>query len=257
MNRSYPVKFIFILLFFIELNSLDFGQTSAWGNYELYSRKTSQSTLGYLSTNLMLPENVGTYEFAQKGIMYTNEYNIANLGTILMNSNNEINFSLCGAFRIGAATGTGSNDSSIITNSGSGNLISNSGSTNLTYYSATLDIFSMDIAIDYTFIFDNGDAIVPKFQFGLIDIGATVNILKQGVFNQSGIGVVSLIPFSIRPSIYIDFGRSSLGFAFFINPYNFLDYRVVPAGLFDDGNSGIKFRDRTEQRDALQIMFSF
>jgi hypothetical protein len=115
----------------------------------------------------------------------------------------------------------------------------------------------MDIAIDYTFILDNGYAIVPKLQLGLVDLGATVGILDQGVFSQNGIGVITIFPFYLRPSIYVDFGRSTLGFAFFINPYNFLDFRVVPTGLFNDADKGLLFRDSIVQRYAFQIMFSF
>jgi hypothetical protein len=247
MNKSYPVKFIFILLLFIELNSINFGQTSAWGNYEVYSRKNAQSTFDYLTTYLTLPDYRGGYQFRQDGIMYSREYGIANLASILVNSSNEVNISLRGAFRIGAGIGSGTTDS----------IVTNYSSTNLKYYTATIDFFSMDIAIDYTLILQNGIAIVPRLQLGLIDLGGAVGILDQGVFNQNGMGIISIIPFSIRPSIYFDFGRSTLGFAFFINPYNFLDYRIVPTGLFNSSDSGLIFRDSMVQRYAFQIIFSY
>ncbi|MDR3626575.1 MAG: hypothetical protein P4L45_07070 [Ignavibacteriaceae bacterium] len=247
MSKFYWTKFMFAFLIFVELAPFNFGQTSAWGNYEVYSRKTSQSALGYLTTSTTLPGYLGGYQFTQNGILFSREYNIANLGSILVSPNNQINISLTGAFRIGAAIGSSTTDS----------ILTNYTQTDIKYYTATVDLFSMNIAIDYTLILDNGLAIIPKFQLGLIDLGATVNILDHGVFAQNGFGTISLIPFSIEPSLTFDFGRSTLGISFFINPYNILDVRVVSHDTFNDEDRGLIFGDKMTQRFASQIVFSF
>ena len=238
---------LFASLLFLELAPLSFGQTSAWGNYEVYNRKTAVSSLGYLSTSSTLPGYLGGYQFSQNGFLFSREYDIANLGSILINSNNEINITLTGAFRIGAAIGSATTDS----------ILTDYTQMDIKYYTATIDLFSMNIAIDYTVIFNSGFAIIPKFQMGLIDIGATASILDHGVFAQNGLGCISLIPFTIEPSLTFNFGRSTLGLSFFINPYNILDIRMVSHDSYNDEDRGLIFGDRMTQRYASQITFSF
>lgn len=235
----------FIIL--LSAYSASYGQTSAWGSYDVFSRINSQYSIGYMTTIITLPDYLGGYYFKQKGIMYTKEYNLVNLGTVLINSENEVNFFLRGVFRIGAGIGNSVTSSVIPTYPG----------TYLKYYVATLDAFAMDIGFDYTHIFDNGSAIVPRFQIGLVNLGGTIGILKNGVFRNNTIGEISAFTFSIKPSIYYNFGRSSLGFALFYNPFNILDYRIVPSSLFISNDRGLTFKDSLIKRYAMQIMFSF
>ena len=246
--KYFTIKgIVFIISILFIINSPNFSQTSALGNYRIYTRDASNSAIGYLTTQFTLPDYRGATGFKQHGIMYLHHYQIANLGSININSNNEINFSLRGAFRIGFGMGSDSTKT----------YSSYYPKTQAKYYSATIDLYSMGIATDYTFILSNGYAIVPRFQIGLIDIGGTVGILNHGVFNQNGFGVITLLPLSFKPSIYIDLGRTSIGIAFLINPYNLIDYRVVPHGLFKDEDNGIQFNDSIAKRYAFQILFNF
>ncbi len=247
MNKNYLSISKIIILLILTASSFSAGQTSAWGNDEVYSRQNAQYTFGYLTTTITLPEYLGSYKFNQSGIIYTREYNIANLGSVLINSNNEINFFLRGAFRAGAGIGSSTTSS----------LINNYPSTRVKYYTATLDLFSMDIGADYTYVLDNGNAVIPRFQIGLINLGGTIGILNKGTFRDNAIGDVSAFNFSLKPSVYFDFGRSTLGFALFFNPFNILDYRIVPAQLFASGDRGIVFHDTLIKRFAFQILFSY
>lgn len=248
MRKSvFSISKLIIFLLAITAGSASLAQTSAWGSYDVFSRINTQYSIGYMTSIITLPDYLGGYEFKQKGIMYTKEYNIAHLGTILINSGNEVNFFLRGAFRAGAGIG----------NSVTNRIIPNFPDTYIKYYLVTIDLFSMDIGVDYTHIFNDGSAVIPRFQIGLVNIGGTIGILNHGVFNNNAIGDISAFNFSFKPSVYYNFGRSSLGLALFYNPFNILDYRIVPTGLFLNNDRGLTFNDSLVKRYALQIMFSF
>ena len=242
-NNFYFIFYITLFLTVINI-SPSFGQTSAWGNYEIYNRKTSFSSIGYMTTHLSIVDTIGlSAKYFQTGIYYSNEYTLGNLSRLVIDENNEINLSFMGTFRVGLGQGieTDSNKTYIVNNN----------HHPATYYALTIDLFTMDLAADYTIILNNGYAILFRFQFGLIDLGGTAGILSGGYFNNNGIGVASIIPFSFKPSFYLDFGRSILGFGLFYNPRNLLDYS------FSANNQGLKFNDYTVQRYGIQISFSF
>jgi|GEM_PF-5026345 len=235
---------LFAALFLITLCSeINFAQTSAWGNYITYNRKTSSSSVGYLTTHLTFSDSTGAAKYFQKGVFYSNDYSLGNLGRLVFDENNEINLSLVGAFMLGFGAGNEVDPYKTVLVSDSINQV--------TYYVATIDLFSMDLAADYTLVFSNGYAAIARFQVGLVDIGGTVGILSGGYFQRNGIGIISIIPFSFKPSFYIDFGRSMLGVALFYNPRSILDYSFSP------NDQGIKFNSYMVQRYAMEISFTF
>lgn len=248
MRKNIFTNLIFISFLIIFTScSVSFGQTSAWGSNDVFLRINSQYSVGYMTTVITLPDYLGGYFFKQKGVMYTNEYNLADLGKILINSQNEVNFFIRGVFRIGAGMGNGTTNSQIPLFPG----------TYLKYYVATIDAFAMNFGIDYTHIFDDGSALIPRFQIGLVNIGGTIGILKNGVFRNNTIGDISALSFSLKPSVYYNFGRSSIGFALFYNPFNILDYRIVPSRLFNSNDTGLTFKDNLIKRYAVQLTFSY
>ncbi len=243
MKSKFYFRLLAAVFLIVLCNEINFGQTSAWGDYITYNRKTSFSSVGYLTTHLTFSDSAGAAKYFQKGIFYSNDYMLGNLGKLVFDENNEINLSLVGAFMVGF--GAGNEVDTIKTR-----LVSDT-TNEVTYYVATIDLFSMDLAADYTFVFGNGYAAVARFQVGIVDIGGTVGILSGGYFQRNGIGIISIIPFSFKPSFYIDFGRSILGVALYYNPRSILDYSFSP------NDNGIKFNSYMVQRYAMEVSFTF
>jgi len=246
MKLNSTRLFIAVIYIFL-INNILMGQASAWGNYEIYTRTTSVNSVSYLTTQLNLPDYQGGYTFKQSGFMYSHEYTLSNLANIVISPNSELNFSFQSAFRVGAALGTNYVDVIPL------NYYSNS----IKYYTGTIDFFTIDLALDYTFIFENGYAIMPRLQFGLVDIGGTIGILNGGVFNENAIGSIPIVPFCFKPSLIINLGRGTIGLSMYYNTFNFLDYRIAPRELFLNDDRGLQSHDSIVKKYAVQVLFGF
>jgi len=100
------IKILFIV--FVVLAAFpdsNFSQTSSLGNYEIYTKETAGSSIGYLSNNLVFSDAVNSYDFTQNGIMYINERYGSDIGTIVLSDEQQIRIAIDNSSRIGFATG--------------------------------------------------------------------------------------------------------------------------------------------------------
>lgn len=243
MRSILNLIFIAVILF----SGLLYSQTKSFGNYEVYSRETSSSAVGFLSTNLKVVDSVNTYNLTQKGIMYLNQYSMGEIANFALADNQQIRISTEGVFKIGFAAGT--------------NQLSSIGPAfdelNVKYYVGSIDFFSLDIMAEYTYVLEQGYAVTARYGMGLVNVGGSLAFKDKGTFKENAIAMINLIPFTIKPSVYFDFGRGGFGLGFYINPYNILSYRFAPKELYNGDNKGIQFSDSTIKNFAFEVFFSF
>jgi hypothetical protein len=221
------------------------AQTSAYGNYEVYTHESTYKSLGYSTITLKLPEYLGDYEIVQKGIMYHNRYNMGEIAAINFTDDARFRLLTQGSFRFGLALGSTSTDT----------LVTGFNSVDLKYYSATLDFFSFSITPEITYVFENGIGVTAQLGFDLLNFGATISILNKGKFKDHAIGHVNFAPFAMRPSLFFDFGRRGLGIAFYINPYNVGQYLYASPKLFKGSDRGVLINSSTIKKFAFEILF--
>ena len=246
--RKYLLLLITILFFNFPKNIL--AQTSEIENYQVYTRETGCSSLGYMRLKFDLPTLNET--IVNNGVSYNHYYDISSIGSVPINDNNQFSIYLTGAFKIGAATGN-QNDTSFKTSG---------------YYAFMVDFYSMSVVPEYTYVMSNGYALTAKIGFNLVNVGMSCAFAKSGAFNQNFIASANFIPLAFSPSFFIDFGRTGLGISFYINPLNILAYNYVPSSSFTDksGNQqyyfdqslkGLKTFSSAIKRYDFQLMFTF
>jgi hypothetical protein len=237
---------ILMLLFLMEFVSRVPAQTSEFGNYEIYSRRTSENSIGYLRTTFFRPVERGgvPQRFYQRGILYSHVYDIGEIGTISLGDAAQIRFSTQGAFRVGAGIGSSVG-------------LYPWGEEQRDEYMATMDPFSLFLTPELTIVHNHGYSTTIRCAIGLISAGVSLAMPAKGTINGDAVGSVSLIPLSLEPSVYYDFGRAGLGAAFFFNPANLLEYRIAPRRLYLEKESGVKVGGATIKRYGIELMFAF
>lgn len=242
MKISYR---IFLIAFLLISFSRSFTQTSAIGNYEIYTRETSMSSFGYLTLSAAMPYSMGN--LTEKGIMYSYKYLLNDLGSVSIGYENEIRIFLEGNFNIGA----GIAQAYLI------NEYPQFQSGRVNYYAGNVDFFSMDLTPEYTNVLSDGTAVTIKAGINFLNIGGSIITPGKGRFEDNSFGVLNLIPFSIKPSLFFDFGRSGVGFSFILNPTNFLSFIIAKKGLYPEEERGIQVLDSTFKRYSFQVLFTF
>lgn len=237
---------ITLSILFIVFSLLSFAQTSEKGEYEVYTREVYLSTTSYLSSSFELPLEISGQRLNQKGISYTYNYELANLGNIALSDVSEFRISLRSALRIGATI--------------SENIKHNSTQlypkSTIKYYAGSLDVFSVFLTPQFTNIIGDGTAMTIEFGFNLVNIGGDVALLEGGTFSDHAVTVIKFIPLAFKPAVYFDFGRSGLGIGGYFNPTDILNLVLVPENLYS-GKRGVKTFDSFYRRFEFQIIFTF
>lgn len=203
------------------------------------------SSFGYYSVSVLLPHNMG--RLPEKGIMYSYKYILRDLGSITIDPENEIRIFLEGNFDIGGGLG----EAKLLSE------YPDFENGKVKYYAGTVDLFSVDITPEYTYIFSDGRALTTKLGFNFLNIGGTLVTASNGEFAKNSLGVLNIIPFSIKPSMYFDFGRSGVGLSFLINPTSFLSYVFSSIENYSEKERGLKAFDTTFKRYVFQILYTF
>jgi hypothetical protein len=177
---------------------------------------------------------------------YNHFYDITNLGSIPIEYEHQVSFYLTGAFRLAAATGTASLNQSM----------PDLDSNNPKFYSASMDIFSLYVVPEYTYVIKRGYAVTVKLGINLINVGGSVAFPEHGNIRNHLFGTINLLPLGFTPAVFFDFGRSGLGILAHINPSNFLSYNFAPRILYGD-ERGVTGLNSFIRRYDFEIIFTF
>jgi hypothetical protein len=237
---------IFLSAFFILITYNAYSQTSEAGNYELYSRELGNSSFGYFYSKVRLPVMYGALGLTQSGIAYTNFYDLGKVGSIPLDSDNEIGFYFNGEFKIGFAAG----EKVIIPGFPVYNNV-------VKFYSATFDAFSLYFTPEYTMVMSNGNAVIFKLGINLLNIGGTVALPENGVVKKHMLATVNFVPIGFAPTVFFDFGRSGLGLRAYFNLNDIVSYNFAPSAVYGREYKGIKAFDSVIRRMDFQIVFVF
>jgi len=221
------------------------AQTSAFGNYEVYSTKESNTSLGYLTTTLEFPKYLGNVELQQKGVMYERRTTGFNIASVEFDENMRLRLLTQGSNRIGFSVGDGSTDT----------VVSYFGKKNFKMYTVTFDFYSFGVASEFTYVYDRNKAITCQLALDLLNVGANLSMLEGGTIDKNFIAQINLIPFVIRPSVFFDLGRRGIGIALYINPYNVLEYSYAPNRYFSKDDIGVKFVSSRTKKYAVELVF--
>lgn len=224
------------------------AQTDPDGNYEVYSRETSQSAVGYLTATFTLTTSSGVYDVRPYGAWFVRTYTLATPGVLVFGTHNEIRFALDGAFRIGGGFGQAT--------------FSDPApppfeDVHERFYMATLDAFAMELAPQYTYVFDEGNAITLRVGVALLTLGATAVAPGSGVPKDGLLVYVPIIPMAFRVSALFDLGRSGLGVEIYSSPSMILGYRYVPPLLRATMEGGIVWWDSSISRTGINLTFIY
>lgn len=239
--------FSFIITIALSYGSL-FAQTSSHGNYEVYTYEASRNGFSYLTMDVNFPDYLGYHKFTQRGIMYTYQYFSGEIGGYNFTNDFRVRFITEGNFNIGAAFG------STVFNHNLGNALYQK---EVKLYTAKLDLYSLDIATEATYVFKNGLALTAKFGMNVFSIGGSVGFPDKGRINDDLFGVANLVPLLFRPQFLVDFGQSVIGIGFVIHTKNFIGYKYVPHNMFNPDDKGIVFNDNFIADYAIQFLFSY
>lgn len=231
--------FLVIVTFFSVDNI--FSQTSEIGNYNVYTREFSTSSIGFLRTAI----NLNGQENVQLGISYNRNYDITKIGLIPIDEySSQLGFFLQGSYRLGITTGENSSSSNI--GQSSYNKI----------YVGSIDFFSLFLATEFTYIIDRSYSVTAKLGLNLINVGGTLAFQDKRKFKETFMASINFLPIVVSPSIFFDFGRSGLGIQLFYNTFNILQYDIVAKKLTEVA-SGLKSMDAIIKKYDFQILFTF
>lgn len=220
-------------------------------------------SLGFMKSSFLYPSYQGGYEFQQDGILFHHKYKMSELGGLEFSETQKLNFYFEGAFRAGFGVGTSdflninSTMSNVIEPNSAESVFPNYANDQQKFYFANLEIFSAAIAMDYFFGFGNGTGITPKVSLGFFSVGASGIFLDGSTVKEHGIVNIYGFPITLTPSVYINFGKSSLGIEFFIHTTTFVQYVVAPEKIFKNNDRGFVFSDDRLQRSAVMITYKF
>jgi hypothetical protein len=125
------------------------------------------------------------------------------------------------------------------------------------FYMATLDAFSMELAPQYTYVFDEGNAVTLRVGVALLTLGATALAPGSGVPKEGLLVYVPIIPMAFRVSTLFDLGRSGLGIEFYSSPSMILGYRYVPPQLRTTMEGGMVWWDSSISRIGINLTFIY
>jgi hypothetical protein len=205
--------------------------TSAAGNLEIYTTKTTSSQFGLLNTTLVFPayNDIPYQEYRQHGIVFTHTYNLGSFDPIVFDVSDQLVFDFEGAMRFGFGIGNATVP-----------ILQDPSTTHtIKYYVGVLDPFSLDVGPSYTHMFRNGTGVTGKVEITIINIGATGAMMQNGTLKENGILVANVLPVQISTSVFFDFGRSGLGVTFFFNSSNLIAYVAAPQALYSADNRGV------------------
>lgn len=221
-------------------------QTSEYGNLEIYDRETSFSAFSFLSASFPLSNYIGSEKISIRGISYSHIYDLAKISTIVPTSQLAINFLLKGIFKLGGGFGS-------LTNFDRLDLYPHQ---EIKYYMVTADFFTLSFQPEITYVFNNGYAATVFLGFDFINVGGSASILESGDIKKHTIGVINFVPLGFRPGAYFDFGRSALGFSFYINSTNLFEYRILSKEIYP-GLSGVQSSEAFVRRFEFQLLYTF
>lgn len=192
MLKSYHL----LLLCLFNLSTIVYAQIPGYGNLEVYTREAYLSSVGYFSGSFQLPEYLNEERIDFNGMNFTHQYDLANLGNINLNDRTELRFMLEGLIKIGAAIGERNIQDTLQLYP----------SSNVKYYLLNIDLFTLSITPEFTYIFDDGYAIVAQLGIDLVNVGGSAAILDKGSIDKHTVGVVNIIPLAFRPGIFLTSG---------------------------------------------------
>ncbi len=238
--------FTALLLSVAVFSGLNQAQTPAYGNLEIFTREAYLSSFGYFSGSFELPDFYNRDRINFSGINFTHQYDMANLGNVNIDDRTEIRFMLEGILKIGGAIG----EKSVV------HFEEFYPTNKLKYYLLNLDVFTMSVTPEFTYILDNGYAITVHLGIDLLNIGGSLAILDKGKMDKHTVGIANFIPLTFRPAVFFDFGRSGLGLGAHINTVNILNYRVSMYSLYPEERGFYSF-DSFFRKFEFQIIFTF
>lgn len=246
-SGEFMLKSFTALLFSVAMFSgFILAQTPAYGNLEIFTREAYISSFGYFSGSFELPDFYNRDRLSFNGVNFTHQYDMANLGNVNINDRAEVRFMLEGLFKIGGAIG----EKSLVL------FEEFYPSAKIKYYLLNLDVFTMSVTPEFTYILDNGYAVTVHLGIDLLNIGGSLAILDQGKIDKHTVGLANFIPLTFRPAVFFDFGRSGVGFGALINVVNILNYRVSMYSLYPE-ERGLYAFDSFFRKFEFQLIFTF
>lgn len=234
---------IYFLSFLFCINSYPQSQTSAYGNYSVYTPKSKYYGIGYYNTKLTLPYLSDTAkggEYNQSGFIFSFNGNWSEIASVPLSLQSNFKFNTNYDLSIGCTFSVSDDSLRYTTLSASWNILG--------------------VSAEYCYAFSEGSAINFKLGLGLINLGGSVSFLNSGNFQDNGISRISIIPIRLKPSIYYDFGRNGLGVEFVINSIDMISYIIGPDKYFKAKNknfAGFRSGDTTIKSFSANLIFVF
>jgi len=244
MNRNKTLLSVIVVLILFCIDT--FSQTSQLGEYEIYSRETSRTGLGYLTLQFNLTESLGDQFIIARGVSFTQNYDVATFVNEALGKNSQFKLFIEGNFNIGVALGEKTLPSSQ-------NIYP---SSTLKYYVGTIEAFALYLVPEFSQIIGHGNALTFTFGIALLNLGGTFAYLDGGELEKHSVGTVNIIPFVLKPTIIYDFGTSGIGIQGYINPFNFLSYNYGSSELYPNTN-GIKSKNSFFKQYEIRFIFAY
>jgi hypothetical protein len=223
------------------------AQTDPDGNYEVFSRETAMAGVGYVTSRLTLPTAAGDRTVTARGAWFVRHYGLSEVGTIVAGTNHEFRFALEGGMRVGATFGKAEFTDGIPA-------LYNSPDEQL--YTVFADLFTVDFTPQYSYVFDEGNAITLRAGLTIVNVGAAAVIPGSGEVLKNTIAYAPFLPLAYRIALLFDLGRSGVGIEFYGNPYTIIGYRYVPPSL-GSLEKGVVFWDSSLARYSVNLAFIF
>jgi hypothetical protein len=179
--------------------------------------------------------------------MYQHSSPLGTVGSFILGGNHQFTFWLEMGQRVSAALATTPSNLSI----------PSADVTGTRYYTVGVDIFSVELVPEYTYVLRNGTGVTLRCPVTLINLGITASILGKTNFNQTGMASANIIPLAFCPAILFDFGRSGLGLGVYMNTWNFITYRYFAPPLARDNDNGLQNFDPTFKQVAVRLLFTY
>jgi len=237
---------IYSIYIVLQLSTVVCSQTSELGEYEIYTRETSRTGIGYLSLEFSLPQNVGGSKFLSKGVALSQNYDIGTVVNEAMSNSSQFKLFFEGNISIGAAIG----EEALANNQ---NIYPNS---TIKYYVGTVEFFAVYLVPEFTQVINNGNALTITLGISLINLGGSFAYLDGGKLEEYSVGTANIIPFVLKPTLLYDFGTTSIGIQAYINPFNFLSYNYGSENLYPDSR-GFKSKNSFMIRSEIRLIIAY
>jgi len=222
--------------------------TSAAGNLDIYTQKNGGSEFGLLRTTLVFP---GHDQFAdqfirQQGVLFTHSYGLGAFDPIVFGMNDQLQFGFEGIFRLGIALGSAD----------FGAPWGPFKASSVKYYVGVFDPFALEVGASYTHMFRSGMGLTARGGITIVNIGADGAMMQRGTLKENGIAVANLLPLEMTGSVYFDFGRSGLGFQYYVSASNLLSLVAAPEELYSADNRGVVSKGLIKKY-GMQLMYVY